>query len=334
MLVANLVHLKTMPGMFGFELFQQVSELLDVPCNLKEVINEHLLSCHVLLQDSIPVGRFAIYKNDLLRFQGESAICIGAYECIDDDFVAAELLTSAVDLCKDLGAKNIIGPMHGSTWNRYRFKTSNKDNSFFLDVNNPEYYNKQFLQSGFSEIGQYCSNLDADLKCDSEQLASFKLHFEKKGAIVRNIDMNNLEQELYSIADFCNHAFANNFLFSPIKPKLFVSKYMALGALMDPKFIWIVEDDKAEIHSVCFVVKDVTDPTGKTLIIKTVATKIGSPFRGISTYLCRSLIQLAKNLGYERIVHALIKVDNLSMQASAKFGNTYCKYSLYGKSLK
>jgi len=334
MLVANLVELKTMPGMFGFEMFQQLSDLLDIPCNMKEVINEHLLSCHVLLDEGIPVGRFAIYKNDELKYMNKSAVCVGAYACIDDDFIASRLLTHAEEICAELGYEFMVGPMNGSTWNKYRFKTSNPADSFFLDVNNPVYYNKQFEEAGFSVIGNYFSNLDESLKYDDAQLDKFRNHYEDKGAIIRNIDLLNLEIELEKIAEFSNIAFANNFLFTPIAQSQFVQKYLQLGALMDAKFIWIVEDKNSEIQAVCFAIKDVTDLTGKTIIIKTIAARPGTPFKGIATFLCRNLIRFGKSLGYERIVHALILEDNLSLNASEKYGNSYCEYNLFGKSLK
>ena len=334
MLTTNLVQLKTMPGMFGFELFQQLAELLETPCNMKEVINEHLVSCQVLLDEGLPVGRFAIYENKKLRYQNKPAICIGAYACIDDDFVANKLLEHAVEICKELGYQQVIGPMHGSTWNRYRFKTSHKKNSFFLDVNNLGYYDKQFEKAGFSKIGKYLSNLDDQLKCDANQLEKFKKHYEKKGAMIRNINMSDLKNELGRLADFCNLAFANNFLFTPIERKAFVKKYMALGALMDSRFIWIVEDEGKEIQAVCFAIRDVTDTLGETIIIKTIGVRPGTRFRGIATYLCRNLIQFSRQLGYKRIIHALIFEDNISLNASEKYGHTFCEYALYGKTIK
>ena len=334
MLVANLVQLKTMPGMFGFQLFQQLSDLLDVPCNMKEVINEHLLSCHVLIDEGVPVGRFAIYKNDDLKYKSRNAVSIGAYACVNDDFVASKLLTLAFNICKEIGYDYVIGPMNGSTWNQYRFKTSKSEDSFFLDVHNPDYYNKQFQQAGFLPIAQYFSNLDEGLNYDAVQLDKFDSYYREKGAVIRNIDLSNLEEELVAIADFSNLAFANNFLFTPIERQLFVNKYLQLGALMDSRFIWIVEDQGKSIHAVCFAIKDVTDPTGKTIIIKTVAVRPHSPFKGIGTYLCRNLMRFADAMGFERIIHALIIENNVSLNASEKYSRSFCKYTLYGKSLK
>jgi len=334
MLVANLVELKTMPGLFGFELFQQLSDLLDTPCNMKEVINAHLHSCHVLLDEGVPVGRFAIYKNEDLRYQNKPAVCIGAYACVDDEYVAAKLLENATTQCKDLGYNFMIGPMNGSTWNQYRFKTSNPSDSFFLDVNNPSYYNQQFENAGFNTVSKYFSNLDESLSYDEGQLDKFKSYYEDKGAIIRNIDLKSLELELTRIADFCNIAFANNFLFTPIDKKVFVEKYLQLGALMDSRFVWIVEDDKKEIQAVCFSIKDVTDKSGKTIIIKTVAVRPNSPFKGVGTYLCRNVMRFASSIGYNRIVHALIIENNISLNASEKYSNSFCEYELYGKSLK
>ena len=322
-----------MPGQANYSMFEKLPELLGLNDSLEGVSNEYLHSCHVMVRDNFPVGRFAIYRNDDLLYKGMKAICIGAYHCIDDDFLAKKLLNYASNICKDLGYEFIIGPMNGSTWNKYRFADKESINSFFLDVQNPAYYNRQFGLLGFETIAKYFSNLDDDLNFDKESLISFEKYFAKRGANIRNISLVDFENELVRIADFSNLAFSENFLFTPIDREKFVQQYLKLRQIMNPKFIWIVEDSNKEIQSIFFAINDITDKEGKTLIIKSIAVRKNSPYKGIATYLARRLNQIASEMGYEKIIHALMIKDNLSMNASKKFGHELRSYSLYGKQL-
>ena len=329
MLVETLKHITTYPGDENYSLFAKLPELLGQDAD-KEINNEYLHSCHIIMKDDFPVGRFAIYINEKLKFESEKAICIGAYHCVDDDYIAAQLLTEAISICRNMGYENIVGPMNGSTWNHYRFASESSAKSFFLDIDNPSYYNEQFKNNGFKVIAEYSSNIDQNLDYDESRLHEIGKYYEAKGVRVRNINLQDLETELYEIASFANLAFANNFLFTPIKEEVFVNEFLKLKQIMNPKFIWIVEDNQKEIHSIFFAINDILDAEGKTLIIKTIAVRKNSPFKGIATYQSRKLNQIASELGYEKIIHALMINHNLSLNASKKFGEHLKSYSLYG----
>jgi len=317
----------------AYTLFEQLQEKLGLGKKMEVVENKYLHSCHLLMDGNEAVGRFALYVNEQLSYQGHTVICIGAYACVNNDAVAAELLNVAITKSEALGYHYIIGPMNGSTWNDYRFAKGEVDRSFFLDVTNPSYYNNQFVFAGFRSIAEYCSGEDNSLRSSKEQLDRFQQHYTKQGVKIRNIDLDNLQEELYKIADFANKAFADNFLFTPMCRIQFVQKYTLLQAFMNPEFILIAEDQEGNMQAILFAIEDISNSERKTLIIKTMACKLDTTFRGIATYLGRRLVQIAYEKGYERIIHALMHKSNLSLNASNNFGSTFREYVLYGKKL-
>jgi len=155
---------------------------------------QHLHSCYVLKMEGEVKGRFAIYENTELKFKGQQAICIGSYECVDDESVAKILLQHAKDICRDRGYSIAIGPMNGSTWNSYRFRM-NSTIPFFLEPNQSVGYNAQFEKNEFETIATYVSNTDEELDFDTVKLQKFQEHFELKGAKIRNFNLNRLEDE-------------------------------------------------------------------------------------------------------------------------------------------
>lgn len=332
----NLV--KILPEDFQFYLFTDLTANIYGATQFTSSFdseNPFLHSCYVLLQEQQAVGRFAIYINPALRCDGNPSICIGAYACYPDDNIAMTLMQHAKRICKELGYNYAVGPMNGSTWDAYRFSLNEDKDSFLMDVHQPSYYNSQFTNSGFEQIASYKSNVLIDLSFDQTQLDKFESYFLNKGACFRNISMTKVEDELYDIARFCNQAFADNFLFTETDPAEFIRKYMKAAPYFDPSLIWIVENDEGAIQALLFAIPDKLDPSGETLIIKTMACLPNTKFRGVSTYLARKSKQIAVERGFKKIIHALFLDDNLSEKASKNMNAmTHKQYALYGLDLE
>ena len=197
-----------------------------------------------------------------------------------------------------------------------------------------DYYASFFEDFGFKSIADYISNLDRELKFEEETIAKFEKIYKDKGAQFRNLDLSDLECELRKIARFNNDAFSKNFLFTPISEDDFVKKYTQYKDYFNPDLIWIVEDENSEIQALSFSIKDYLNQQEESLIIKSLARRSNSPYRGIGAYLIHKTYQLAKEQGYKSIVHALMLKDNASVNISEKYdGGDYKSYSLYGYEL-
>lgn len=299
-----------------------------------EPVETHLEACYVLLKDKEPVGRFSFYENSELKYKDKPAASIGSYECINDAEASKALLNYAISLAKSKNYKWLLGPMEGSTWNNYRFSNQNDYQNFFLEPYHHLYYNNQFVDNGFSVISKYFSNLDTALLFDEKKNIDLGKYFIEKGLVLRSLDVDNFEEDLFKIGELSNKAFSANFLYTPIKVDEFVKKYKNLGNLFSPKLIWIAEDQQGDIQAFIFAVEDYNDTSGKTVIIKSVARLKSSIFKGIGSYLSGKVIQLSKKMGYTRIIHAFMIADNNSVQMSEEYVvNTFKHYALYGKKI-
>ncbi len=294
-------------------------------------VSTHLEGCYLLLGDNGPVGRFAFYENPELKYKNEIAACIGSYECVEDQEISGKLIQYARRLAKRKGYVWLIGPMEGSTWNNYRFSKHNVHNNFFMEPYHHIYYNQQFKNAGFQVIANYCSNRDQTLDYDGEKLYEFEKHYLNQGAVFRNLNMADLKNDLRKIARFSLDGFAENFLYTPISVKDFVAKYEKLEHFFDPNLVWIVENSAGEMQAFIFSIKDYMDPLNETMIIKSVVRRQSSPFRGIGNYLIGKISQIAKEIGYKKVVHAFMIDDNTSLHISKKYTEAeYKSYALYG----
>ncbi len=335
--------IKTNFGAPDYGLFAELPKVL-YPENSSRFLMGHdpvepfLEGLYVLLKNGNPCGRFAFYENPKLNYKGTPAACIGSYECANDSTISSALLDYAKNITTQKGYKYLIGPMEGSTWNNHRFSSNNDHPNFFMEPYHHKYYNKHFEDAGFSVISDYFSNLDQELNVDIDQLNKFEKIYLEKGASFRNLNTNDLESEFQKLAEFSLEAFSENFLFTPVSVSDFVTKYKAIAAYIDPKLVWIVENKSGEIEAFIFSVPDHFEATKppSTLIIKSMARKKESSFRGIGSYLAGKTIQLAKDLGYTKVVHAFMIKDNASRAISDKYatdGGFYKNYALYGIAL-
>ncbi len=293
-----------------------------------------LEGCYILLKNDTPVGRFAIYENNLLTYKGKKSATIGSYECEDVQMSANQILNFAKAKAKKRGFDFLIGPMEGSTWNSYRFSTSNETHNFFMEPYHHIYYNQQFTNFGFHSIADYFSDLDTTLNYDSNFLNQFQEKLNKSGAKVRHLNMADLENDLLKIGQFSIDAFKSNFLFTPITAQQFSEKYLAIKAIIHPKFVWIIENAAKEIEAFMFSVPDYFCKTTKRIIAKSVVRKQDSPFKGAGVFLGGMMNREAKKAGFTQGIHALVISYNHSKALSRRYaGKNFKNYKLYGLDL-
>jgi hypothetical protein len=322
-----------------FSLFKSLVEKL-YPMNSPRFIfgfdpvNTYSMGCYVLQRNDDVVGRFALYNNPSLTYKEKKAATIGSYECIDDVATSYQLLTHAKKIAKDAGFEYLIGPMEGSTWNNYRFTDAISEDVFFMEPYHLPYYPAQFLEFGFEKIASYFSNMADEIVYDPSTLVEMEKAFSAAGMFLRTINLEKLSEDLAKISDFCNEAFEDNFLFTPIPKDDFVEKYIRFKKYFDPDFIFISEDETGKMNGLFFPIKDYCDQSGKRFVLKTMARLKNAPFRGMVEYLGQKTIKKAIEKGFSTAIHAFILEDNVSVEMSRRFGGSaYKTHSLYGLEL-
>jgi hypothetical protein len=296
-------------------------------------IDTHLEGCYAILSEERTLARFTLYTTPGLELKGKKAIAIGSYECVDDDQVAEYTLDNAIALAKSLGAKYIIGPMEGATWNNYRFTDHiDKQPPFFMEPYHKSYYIDQFMKNEFDVIAKYTSNIDTVLSFDPLELKELESQFLQEGFKLRNLDLDHFEKELDLIADFCNTAFRDNFLFTEIEKPSFIEKYKNQRNKIDKDFFLIAENEKNDIVGIFFPIHDYMDKSGKRFILKTMARRKDIGFQRMVKYLGQKTIKKALELGYEEVIHAFVHDNNVSQKISSEFhGNSYKTHSLFAR---
>lgn len=330
-----------MPGETQYALFDGLPKNIYEEASPRFVLGndpvpDYLEGCYVLLKDNEPTGRFAFYENPALKYKDVAAACMGSYECVNDKDVSEKLMEYATALARGKGYGWLIGPMEGSTWNNYRFSLHNNYTNFFMEPYHHLYYNEQWINAGFETIADYYSNRHPAYDYNKAALDETEKHYLEKGAVFREMNMDNFDNELRQIAQLSVSNFAQNFLYTPISIDEFVGKYERLKNLFDPRLITVAEDKDGVIQAFIFNIKDYTDASGKTMIVKTIVRDQSSPLRGIAGYLVGRSGYAAREMGYEKVIHAFMIGDNPSLNISKRYAveeYQYKEYALYGLKL-
>lgn len=280
-------------------------------------------------------GRVVLYNNPNLYFNGEKAMALGHFECVNEPEEANALLLAAENKAKQLGAKWIIGPMNGSTWDSYRFSLSQDSPNFFLEPYHHLYYNELWQQAGFETIATYSSSLDRQMSLfNPEKLISYETTFNELGVLIRPIDLENYEMEISKVHSFCEAVFKNNFLYTPISEREFIQKYIPIKGFINPEYVLLAEDAEKNLVAIFFAVADIYNGTTHTLIVKTIARNPNPIYAGLIQIMCNRAVAAAKLNGFKQMIHAFMHDDNKSNNVSRNFsGEVFRQYALYGKQI-
>lgn len=316
---------------FPKEIYEKDSPHFYLPEKLN---NEYLKECFVLLVNGKVKSRCALYDNPHLFYQNKKAACLGNFESINDQKIAAKLLTHVSSEAKRSGAQFLIGPMNGSTWNDYRFSVHHNQPPFFLEPWHHLYYNDQLNDNGFRIIGKYFSSIETDLSFDSPTISEREKQLKEAGINFRNISIKEFEQELEKIFRFNAIAFQSNFLYTPINKDTFIKKYQETKSLINPAFVIMAEDDNENLIGYIFCVDDLFNKNEKSLIVKTVARDPHKKWSGTGHVLGKMIFERAVQNKYSSIIHSFMYEDGTSTVMSKNFsGNIFKNYVLYGKKI-
>lgn len=292
-----------------------------------------LETCYVFMEGEEVKCRAALYHNPLLTYAHKKSRCIGNYEAAEDDNYSLALLHQIETDARASGSEYLIGPMNGSTWENYRFSTDHNHPNFFLEPWHPLYYNRHFLQAGFSIIGKYFSS-KAQFEPVPEDFRQRKKAFEAMGITFRTIDPDNFEAELEKLYKLNLLAFENNFLYTPIPLDDFKNKYLSLQKIIERDFVVLAEDQKGELIGYLFSIEDFHNKKEKTLIMKTAARHPDPRWRGLAHVLYNIVNEKATACQFHSVIHAFLYEEGSSIGISKNFkGERFKHYALYGKSL-
>lgn len=274
------------------------------------------------------VGGFSLWYSDTPSLKGRRVGILGDYRA-RDAATGVELLHSACSKFEELGIKTVVGPMNGSTWNKYRLTTEGFDSPpFALESLTPKEYVHHFEAAGFSPIASYASAV-VDAGKDFDRSGEALKRIEKRGFLIRSFRKDRSREELAGMYRIAVDSFKDNFLYSPISQNQFTAMYEPLVPVIDERLVFIAEKDGA-MAGFLFAIPNKLLASGRddTVVIKTLARLSGGSCRGLGLALVSACHARAEELGYGKIIHALYKDDNRSGTFSAD-ASPLRRYALY-----
>jgi L-amino acid N-acyltransferase YncA len=273
-----------------------------------------------------------VWWEDTPSFANHRVGLIGQFQAADDAS-SVQLLDDACKVLLENKCTLAVGPMDGSTWNRYRFVSrSDCRPAFFLEPQNPSFFPEHFHKAGFREIAKYHSAYAKNVRVAKSHTSTLAQRMHNEGVRFRTLDLSNYESELKKIYGVCIESFANNFMFTPISEESFLALYKPLKAFVEPKLVLIAEVD-GKIVGFNFCLPDHSASDEKTMIVKTLARCNDRKYAGLGKLMLAMSHNNAADLGYGAVIHALFHEQNKSSTLSGELAETFRDYSLYARTL-
>ncbi len=253
---------------------------------------------------------------------GVPAAAIGRL-VFDEAAAGAAVLRLACHRLSEGGRMAVLAPMEGDTWHAYRAVTDSDGSPPFALEPVSSLHDVTALQAaGFTPVTEYVS---ARAPVPAEQSDAP----EVPGVTVRAWDGQGADVLLDRLFALSGRSFADKLFFKPIDRDGFVALYRPLLAAIDPRLVLFAFDDQANLAGFLFGLPDwLQGARPDTAILKTYA----SHRPGVGRLLAHSFHERARDLGYAKVVHALMHVDNISRDRSVQHdGTEFRRYTLFGR---
>lgn len=262
-------------------------------------------------------------------WRGHKTASIGQFQCADAA-AGAHLLAIACDELASRGFEAVIGPLDGDTWHSYRLVTASDGSpAFYLEPQHPDFYLEAFTGAGLHPIAHYVSaqgalgHNRAAAHTYAQRLRAAQIH-------VRLFNPDAAEADLRAIHQLSLQAFQHNPFYTPIRFAAFYALYQPLLPHLHPELIYLAETVDNQPLAFLFALPNWQEGKNpQTVIVKTYASR----YPGLGGYLLDTLHTEAPALGFQRFIHALMHVDNISCHNSARYGSVFRHYALFGCTL-
>lgn len=284
-------------------------------------------------QISTPHGSAALWWRQVPQLGDERLGLIGAWSPGDN---GVELLATCCQRLQQAGCTLAVGPMDGSTWQSYRLLTWRGSHPpFALEPNTPDDWPEQWLAAGFMVDATYHSALIEPILLDDPRLLAVEQRLTDSGLRLRELDPQCYGEELRRIHGVALRAFADNYLYTPLREEEFVAQYTAAQHLLRPGLCWLAERDGQCVGFVFAIPDFEQQRRGQpvdTLVVKTLAVLPGRSLAGLGKLLTVRCHAGGARLGLTRAIHALMHDGNASRNTGGQ-STIIRRYTLYRKRL-
>ncbi|MBF8262854.1 MAG: sortase and related acyltransferase [Parachlamydiales bacterium] len=276
--------------------------------------------CLLARRKNTPLASLSIQKKGAVGL-------IGHYEATCQK-AGVHLLKKAQEMLAALGVTQIIGPMNGNTWHRYRLALDDSNPFFLGEPKNPRAYCEHFISAGFSIAEKYESRIVTNLLERKEAYWKLNARMVKCGIVTQSLKLEHFESGLKEIYEMSLPAFKENRFYEPIPFKEFSAIYQKMRPLLDPDFIQMAYDKEKRLIGYAFAYADAHDPS--RLIFKTLATDKRVRANGLGVYLFDRMHWIAAEKGKKAVIHALMHSEHPSVKLSKSMNSQlFRSYVLY-----
>lgn len=286
----------------------------------------------LLFAGAVVQAHCSVWLNRLSAIKGAQPTAIGHFEASDQP-AGTELLTATIGWIREKSDAPIIGPINGNTWQKYRLVTESSGRPpFFLEPSHPAFYVEAWADAGFSPLAEFHSASMPPQAEEDPRLERVRQRMESVGVRIRNLRIDDYEEELRRLYSVARISFAENLLYTPIREAEFIAMYQPLRAHVKPEFVWLAERD-ARCVGFCFCLPDLLQAQrgGKvdSLIVKTLATLPDRDLAGLGLWLTQFAHQRAADMGFQSVIHALMHPGSRIKHFGKDSMAIFRRYTLY-----
>jgi GNAT superfamily N-acetyltransferase len=282
------------------------------------------------------VARFSLWWRQTPTYNEHIVGYIGHY-AVSEPAAAPILFHVALKRLAAEGCTLAVGPMDGSTWQRYRLITERgAEPPFFLEPDNPDEWPGQFVAAGFTPLAHYCSALNSDLTVADPRLPDLERKVTELGITVQPLQAERFDEEMRRVHALSLVSFRDNVLYTPISETDFLAQYAPIRPHLRPEFVLLAERG-GELVGFIFAIPNLLQAqAGKpmdTAIIKTMAVHPDHAGVGLGSLLMARCHKAVRAAGFTRAIHALFHEANRSGRISGHSARVIRRYTLFGRSL-
>ncbi|MFL6193694.1 MAG: GNAT family N-acetyltransferase [Thermoanaerobaculia bacterium] len=283
----------------------------------------------VALEAGEPVARMVARRSPALRDDaGRPLGLLGFFEALDGHPEAvARLFAESLQWLREAGAGDIVGPMDGDTWHRYRLNVGPWDDPpFLLEPYNPPWYAPLWTANGFAVLERYLSK-QVDPAAVVAHLEARRGEALAAGYTLRPLDLSRFESELGTIYELSRRIFSGNFLYTEIPRDEFLKLYAGARPLLDPGLVPFARSPAGEDVGFLFAYPDPFH--AGAVDFKTLGVLPAHRRSGVAAALFHEGHRHALGKGCRLANHCLFREGNPSGDLDGGAGRILRRYELY-----
>ena len=219
-------------------------------------------------KDGKLVGRVAAIINHIAnKTWNHAEVRFGWMDFIDDMEVSKALIQAVIDYGKEKGMTQISGPLGFTDFDNEGCVVEGFDDisSFALKYNYP-YYAKHFEALGMTKVNDWLEyRIYVPDAVPDKVIRMAKIVQERYGLHIRKITRRDVKKERYGqkVFDLINLAYKDLFDFTELPPEVIDSYVDTYMALLDLKFITLVEDNDGRLIAVSLTMPSIAHAVKK-----------------------------------------------------------------------